>query len=322
VKDKAPPQKRPAAAPAEVKEKPAAAEVKKKPAAAPAAAAAEVDQYYFGYNKEVRLAWRLRSECHLKQCEKELSLPIEIPDDAAPGDCILAKWSDGLTRRMLEITVGMFRGQDLGRKLVGDAALWNGIRKIDGHALKLAQRPDRQLLLSLFEQTRQVCAVQVAWFGEVPLPQPAVVPKDTESLTKAMAFLKPLAIAYASGEIKDRSDLTEARDRKLEEIGLGSKAARARVTKVSLKRPAAAPASDGQISEPQTKKPPRRSASRSAAPSVSTGSAAPSVETGPSSASSASAKPTAISTGMPTTTLDDEVAVIEGMTLSDLGLDL
>ena len=123
----------------------------------------------------------------------------------------------------LEQTVGMFRGQDVGKKLVGDAALWNGIRKIDGHALKLAQRPDRQLLLSLFEQTRQVCAVQVAWFGEVPLPQPAVVPKDTESLTKAMAFLKPLAIAYASGEIKDRSDLTVARDQKLAEMDLGNR---------------------------------------------------------------------------------------------------
>ena len=50
------------------------------------------------------------------------------------------------------------------------APLWNGIHRATNRVLQLKQRADRTLLLSLFEQTRQICQWKVMKHGSLEEP--------------------------------------------------------------------------------------------------------------------------------------------------------
>jgi hypothetical protein len=79
--------------------------------------------------------------------------------------------------------------------------LWSASHIGTHNALTISQRPDRSLLLSLYEQSKQVLQVRVGIFGPLPEPQPAVVPRSDETLQKALALLLPLAVRYSQAEI-------------------------------------------------------------------------------------------------------------------------
>jgi hypothetical protein len=139
------------------------------------------------------------------------------------------------------MTVGQYKlaVSTSSRTSVGDTKLWTGTRIGVNHSLTLEQRPDRNLLLSLKEQSRQVLQVRVNLFGPLPDPQPAVLSLDVPALKAARDFMVPICEAYAAGTIKETTDLAGERDKQLEALGLsvGRKPS-------ARKRPAAAEAAE------------------------------------------------------------------------------
>ena len=66
----------------------------------------------------------------------------------------------------------------------------------------------------------QVCQIRINLFGPLPEPQPSVVDVDNPTLQKAVAFMTDLCEGYAAGTIETKTDLKNARDKKLELVGL------------------------------------------------------------------------------------------------------
>ena len=59
------------------------------------------------------------------------------------------------------------------------------------------------MLLSLYEQTRQILQIKVSTFGQLPEPQPGVVPDYKALLLKAVEWMRPFVEGYANGAIED-----------------------------------------------------------------------------------------------------------------------
>ena len=164
-----------------------------------------------------------------------MSQPIVIQSDAPDASGIIAKWDDGISWQCPYITVGMMRKS--AKRNPAEPPLWSGVRISTNHALHLAQRPDRHLLLSLYEQgVRQRLQVKMCFFGELPLPQPAILPRDHPIVKSAVNFMLQIAEDYASGKILEPGDLLHVRDEKLKAAGVVP----VRATTTTRKRPAAA----------------------------------------------------------------------------------
>jgi hypothetical protein len=98
--------------------------------------------------------------------------------------------------------------------------LWQGEHHASHHRLSISQRTDRQLLLSAYEQGKQIAQVRMSLFGVLPEPQPAVIPRDSEILAKALDFLQPLMEAYACGDAVDIPALKKLKDKSIATLGL------------------------------------------------------------------------------------------------------
>jgi hypothetical protein len=105
------------------------------------------------------------------------------------------------------------------RKFAADL-IWHGEHHTSHHRLMISQRADRHRLLSMYEHSKQIIHIKMSLFGDLPLPQPATIPPSSDILTKAVAFLQPLAEAYASGPIADIGELKKHNDEKIAEQGL------------------------------------------------------------------------------------------------------
>ena len=113
---------------------------------------------------------------------------------------------------------GDFRNLDATRKSSSDP-LWSGETPSHNRVL-IQQRTDRDLLLSIYEQSRHILQVKMSLFGDLPGVQPCVVPTSTPALQKALAFMSGLAKRYCDGEIEDAPALKKERNRLLESMGL------------------------------------------------------------------------------------------------------
>ena len=178
------------------------------------------------------MAWR----CLVDSDVKVMSQPIVFAHDAPPAQNVIAQWDDGVVWQCYAMTVGQFKKGE--KRNSGEDPLWSGVRASTKHALHLAQRPDRSLLLSLYEQSRQRLQVKVSLFGDLPLPQPAVVARDHPTLAAALKFMTAIAEEFANGVIGEASELGAIRDEKLKKLGLVS--VRAKLIRSIRKRPAAA----------------------------------------------------------------------------------
>jgi hypothetical protein len=215
--------------------------------------------YFFGWHPELRLAWRCKSLD--SALDRELSCPIKADPDAPPTSNIVATWPDGCEWVVATVTHRDFADLEKGRRGTGDEPIWQMTHSVNNNTLKLAQRPDRKLLLSLYEQTRQILQVHTGLFGPLPEPQPAVVPRTCEALVKAIEFMQPIAIAYAKNEISFEELGTVKKD-KLRALGLmggggsGKKKGDEKSTSTSIKkRPAAAVAHPSSPKASDTKTP-------------------------------------------------------------------
>jgi hypothetical protein len=185
------------------------------------------------FNKELMLATR-HDVSVVGNPNKETSLPIALGAETALDKMTLvqATFKDGSMAVVPGLTVASYRAllkRGDGEKTKIDV-LWCAEHTDTKHAIYMQQRIDRQLLLSLYEQTRQRLQIRVDLFGEVS-EQNRHLPKDDEVLGRALAFMVPIAEQFASGQVR-HGDLITLRNDMLK--------ARGSVDISPMKRPAAA----------------------------------------------------------------------------------
>ena len=148
---------------------------------------------------------------------------VEPTEKSSMVDPIVALFDDGTRYAMSSITVASYNKMKAaahGHKRA--ETYWSGETKGSHHKLVLRQRPDRHLLLSLYEQAQQVLQVRVDAFGELPSPQPSVVPASTPALQAAIKLMIPIAEKYSAGGI-DKNDLKEFKNEELKKVGISGK---------------------------------------------------------------------------------------------------
>ena len=87
------------------------------------------------------------------------------------------------------------------RSTQSNEPIFEGQHSVTNNKLVVAQRVDRQLLLSLYEQSKQICQIRVDRCGTLPGSQPCIVPLETPALQTCIVFMKQAAQDYASDKI-------------------------------------------------------------------------------------------------------------------------
>ena len=95
----------------------------------------------------------------------------------------------------------MIRSATCRRSTQSNEAIFEGQHSVTKNKLVVAQRADRQLLLSLYEQSKQICQIRVDRCGTLPGNQPATVPLETPALQTCIVFMTKVAQDYASDKI-------------------------------------------------------------------------------------------------------------------------
>jgi hypothetical protein len=208
------------------------AKPKGKPPATKAAKTTDIE-YTYGFSKELKLAWRADSAD--PKLRKVMAQPFEVqgmPDDKFP----VAIWTDGHEKEISNITVGGFKKLVIGRKGSAEPNLiWSGEHSVNHNKLAVKKRPDRSLLIVMYEQQKMVLGVRTALFdasGEDPEGEAAV--------TAATKVIMQVATMYMQNEIT-AEQLYPARNDLLAKLNIKARGGSVRAGG-AMKRPAAASA--------------------------------------------------------------------------------
>ena len=188
--------------------------------------------YFFSWNAEIELAVRKDPDDRLVE---EVSMPIKIEDCDHDDSHPTAVWKDGTTWTVPTITFGDLRRRSQ-RRPQKRQGLWEGSHCVSHHALFLEQRCDRSLLVSLYEQRRQILSLRASLMGPLPEPQPACVANDDPTIRKCVDFLVPICEDYQAGRIESTAALKEVRDKKLRDMNISFRGTTAAAS--ILKKPA------------------------------------------------------------------------------------
>jgi hypothetical protein len=173
--------------------------------------------YIYEFNEELVICTRRLSD---GTGHSEPSLPLTAPDNWDDSDIVQAEWMTdprvhevpGLTIKRLKLLVN--RGSSY------SGELWASTHVETKHKISMQQRVDRNLLLSLFEQTRQILQIRLDLFGHIE-DQRKQLPKDSELVKKGLSLMQPIAEKYCRGDIC-KDNLKKARDVVIKELGLVS----------------------------------------------------------------------------------------------------
>lgn len=176
-----------------------------------------------------------------------------IDANAKDEDGVSASWANGESHVVDGLTVKSVRQQQ--SKPNGVGILWEGTQIGTNHKISLAQRVDRKLLLSLYEQQAQRCSINLEVFGYIE-DQHKQLKADDEIVKKGLAFMAPLAYKFAKGELS-RVELKDERNKSMITAGLMEGTRQIPQKKAQndepnlLKRPAAAT----ELKPPKAKRP-------------------------------------------------------------------
>jgi len=176
---------------------------------------------------------------------EELSLPIRVvagsPDeigfvvkprtDDADESPLVARFADGVMHAIDGITVGQWRalaGQRRTRATNEPLLVLEHAQT--HHRLCVQQRCDRELLLSCYEQSRQILQHRIDRFGILEEPQPRTMLNSHAAVQAALRHMGPLIERYAKGELKTVDDLKSEHKRVMKTLppptGVDTKKAR------------------------------------------------------------------------------------------------
>ncbi len=199
--------------------------------------------YFYGFNRELKLAWRTRADD--KKQHKEMARPFNV-EDLGPDDFPVAVWEDGHEHTMDTMTVAEYTSVADGRKSKCDpTVLWSGSHCVSHHKLTIRTRPDRSMLVVLFEQQKMILGVRTHLFcGEGEKPE------SEGPIAKAFEIIKQVADQYSNNLIQAEK-LYHTRDEILMQKGISVR----QVGQKAMKRPAAASVEKDPVEVPMKKKP-------------------------------------------------------------------
>jgi hypothetical protein len=178
------------------------------------------DGYAFGFHWDILLAWRC-PENHIIEKNKELSMPLLTEELEAADETNLVKWtwSDGHSIVFDFCTVGALKlkqRQNIAK--LGAPCAWEGEHVVTHNRISVSQRVDRNLLLSIYEQNKQVGMLKMSHFGEIQNEHQQIEPTHPVAIA-AYKFFIPIAKAYAENTIT-REQITIKRDEGLRNLGI------------------------------------------------------------------------------------------------------
>jgi hypothetical protein len=110
----------------------------------------------YGWDRHLSIAYRKRVG---SKCGREHSLPIELDVKALDDAPVEARFADGTVYEVMDVTKKQYRDILNGRRQQGSgknhSILWEKERAASNHRVFIEQRLDRELLLSVYEKTRQ-----------------------------------------------------------------------------------------------------------------------------------------------------------------------
>ena len=133
------------------------------------------------------------------------------PADADPFAQYVCSWPDG-DKHEIALTNEQVREWVKGNvQRHENDVFWEAEHPVTHHRISVKLRLNHHLMLSVYEQTKWLCGVNVKEFGEEALPyddngRPMKVDGEHASLKTAMAMLQPLAEKFAANEVS-RDDL-------------------------------------------------------------------------------------------------------------------
>jgi predicted GIY-YIG superfamily endonuclease len=213
------------------------------------------------FNKELMLA----TMQHSNNNEEQVSLPITDNPQASGNDIVYALFPGNQGRSIPGLTFRILR--DLIRSCKSKDLLWQTEHAETHHAIHVAQRIDRHLLICIYEQSRQRMQVRMSTFGDV-IDEMKKEPMESKTLQIATKFVQAIAEKFAAGELSHQQ-LTAHRDAKLAaegyqpvlrgkmkptlandgQVGRAASSADSPVTSEVIKRPAAANKSSSKVAK-------------------------------------------------------------------------
>ena len=162
----------------------------------------------------------MEDPCQQQKKHRELSLALEMPSDTdEPTGPMTAHWADGSTWKIPNLSVADYRERSA--RPSGPAEIqpvWRGARVDNQHILTVKRRTDRFLLMSLYEQQRQILQVRVAQFSLHHDKDP----EGPDAEARAGAFMTELGQAWSSGTMVQKY-LVALRNQTLKEEGVPSR---------------------------------------------------------------------------------------------------
>jgi hypothetical protein len=205
------------------------------------------DEYEYGFLLEVLLPYR----CKKGSDYKEPGLAVKLVAGATDDDFIMGRWPDGSEHEIKDCTHGKFKDMS-SNKRVQDGCLFMMEKADNKHKLTISQKIDRSLLMVLYEQGKFMLNFKLQIFGPIE-DQNKRLASDDPVCKAGLEFMKPIVMDYAAGKIIGKDGLKEAKDAKLEAMGLSS-----RPKLEPKKKPAASTASDTGGASPSSTVPPAK----------------------------------------------------------------
>ena len=183
----------------------------------------DLNEFDVGWHPEMGLGWR--NPKNASQTQKEFSLAPN-PLAAAAGDSpLLVEFLDG-TSAIMPITVSAFKAVNYSRCFSMAEVILEAEHKETHHKISVRQKRDRQLLICMFDQGKQILQIRADRFGDgvqAPLDDgggPPLLAPDHLLIEKAKQFFKPILQDYVSSKLIDKSSLYEARASRAKEMGI------------------------------------------------------------------------------------------------------
>ena len=142
-----------------------------------------------------------------------------VDDDELPDYAVArAVWRDGHVHPCSSVTVGTVRGFKAAASVAGQRAsefLFDGEHCITHHRITVRRRPDKGLLISLYDQEKHACTTKVElWATE------SDEDKEAECVVqRAASFMCALAVEYVANKL-DADTIYAARDERMKALGL------------------------------------------------------------------------------------------------------
>jgi hypothetical protein len=170
------------------------------------------------WNDEFQMPERRKMNAKGVAGKPEMGIRPKKPKGAKDSDFVIATFADGTSAEIKTKTWADIK-QDEGRRGAhegagGSGPLFEGVHSLTHNKIKVDQRTDRALLVSIYEGSRQVWQMCPWDLGDLPEEpkQPRRIPNENMVIQKSFNLIKPVLDQYIEGKIdleKMKADLNE-----------------------------------------------------------------------------------------------------------------